>query len=224
MAGKSVADFLVRTALDDAFCELALTDPERAFEGYDLSEQERDILIRRDERLLGLLGGAVGHGHAAAEDSPQRESQEADAAPSPELPEVKLLLRLAPQVAQTPGAGANVAYAASLHTWPADRDARADQPSSGAPPEIEWLVRFTPTVVASGEEGLTVAYSAAIEPLDAVSDKPKPPAAANPPWNHHVDSAAAKAAARAVRASDAGGRYEKLLGLIHALQEGDDRG
>ncbi|MCP4249640.1 MAG: hypothetical protein GY778_21580, partial [bacterium] len=47
MKGKSTADFLIRVVLDDAFRELALDDPQRAFEGYDLSPAQRELLSSR---------------------------------------------------------------------------------------------------------------------------------------------------------------------------------
>ncbi|MFC1782191.1 hypothetical protein ACFL02_01230 [Planctomycetota bacterium] len=78
--------------------------------------------------------------------------------------------------------------------------------------------------------GLAVTYSASIHPVTAEDDETGPadraaaPEAAGAPWNHHVDSAAARAAAKAVQAADASQRYAKLLELVHALQRGGDGG
>ena len=77
------------------------------------------------------------------------------------------------------------------------------------------------------EAGLQVAYSASIDCQLARRDQaipPMPDAAqklASPPWNHHVESSAAKAVAQAVRMADPDERYAKLLELVHALQTGD---
>lgn len=227
MTRGSAADFLIRVVLDEAFRELAMADPQRAFEGYNLSDSERGILSGRDERLLELLGRAVAPGRASDAHREARDSSKAAARPLPTLPEVKLVLRLAPHTPQPAEATPQAAYEASLQPWLAEH---ATGQCGAAPAGLAWLVRITPTVVDSQEAGLTVAYSASIHPLAAGAGDSGPlnqqpaRAPASPPWNHHIESSAAKEAALAVRASDARGRYEKLLDLIHALQTGDDRG
>ena len=236
MKRGSAADFLVRTVLDEEFRELALANPQRAFEGYELSEEEKDILRSRDHRLLGLLGEAVAHKGAPAEHQLQKEHTDPTAPTLPSLPEVKLLLRLAPHVPQSPGSETNVSYAASLHSWPCEEeletDPDSDEQATGQPGaavgEVRWIVRITPNVVESQEAGLTVAYTASIHPLMADPNQVHPSVReptqelASPPWNHHVESTAAKTAARAALAADRGERYGKLLELVHALQTGDN--
>jgi hypothetical protein len=238
MKRGSAADFLVRTVLDEAFRELAIANPQRAFEGYELSEEEKDILRSRDHRLLGLLGEAVAHKEALAEQPLQKEHFDPTGPTLPSLPEVKLLLRLAPHVPQSPGSEPKVTYAASLHPWPCDDELKtgpdADEQAKGqtgaAVGEVGWIIRIVPNVVESREAGLTVAYSASIHPMMTDSDQTPPSARepteelASPPWNHHVESSAAKTAVRAVQAADPGERYGKLLELVHALQTGDNGG
>ena len=239
MTRGSAADFLIRAVLDEAFRELAIADPQSAFEGYDLNEEEQEILRSRDARLLGLLGEAVGQAKASVEHPERTGGSKTTESSPPSLPEVKLLLRLEPQASQAPDSASGVAYAASLHPWPGDdeskrTDAQSDERTEGhedgAPPKMAWMVRITPTVVEVLETGLKVAYSAAIHPFTADADVKQPSAqgptrpSARSPWDHHVESTAAQAAARAVRASGAGQRYEKLLELIHALQTGDEGG
>ena len=58
----------------------------------------------------------------------------------------------------------------------------------------------------------------------SISVRESTQALGNPPWNHHVESSAAKTAARAVQAAEPDRRYEKLLELVDALQTGDARG
>ena len=99
MKPGSLADFLVRTVLDEAFRELARTNPQRAFEGFDLSEDEKEILCARDQRLLGLLGAAVAQENRSGEDRPAEIPSPRGAPTKPSLPEVKLLLRLVPRPA-----------------------------------------------------------------------------------------------------------------------------
>ncbi len=238
MKRGSAADFLIRAVLDEAFRELALANPERAFEGFDLSEEEEEILRSRDRRLLGLLSDAVAHRQALAK-RPLEEEHTDPAAPAlPSLPEVKLLLRLVPQVARSPDSEPNVSYAASLHPWPCDDELKTgadigEQAEGRADPaagEVTWIIRLAPRVVDARETGMAVAYSASIHPLitdparNCLSVREPNQELASPPWNHHVESSAAKTAARAVQAADPGQRYRKLLELVHALQTGDDGG
>jgi len=239
MTRGSAADFLIRTVLDEAFRELAMADPQRAFEGYNLSEKEQEILRSRDDRLLGLLGEAAAYGEALVEHPAEDEPSKTAASSLPTLPEVKLLLQLVPHSAQQRDSTSSVAYAASLHPWPGDHDSKRADAESGehtgkhndpALPGVAWIIRITPTVLDAQENGLKVAYSASIHPFGVGTEEEQPPtqeatqALAGSPWNHQIESSAAKVAARAVRASDASRRYEKLLELIHALQTGDDRG
>ena len=238
MKPGSIADFLVRTVLDEAFRELTLSNPQRAFEGFDLTTKEKEILCARDHRLLGLLGAVVTQGKPVAE-HPSPQAPSTPATPTlPALPEVMLLLRLAPRAAPGADSGAEVAYEASLHPWAGDGAATtgpntAEQDERGADAavgEVRWMIRITPQVVNAKDSGLEVAYSASIHPVTG-PDEPAPPPAMRPtaelsgsPWNHHVESSAARAAARAVHAAEPGQRYARLLELVQALQTGDESG
>ncbi|MCK4659218.1 MAG: hypothetical protein KAV82_06810 [Phycisphaerae bacterium] len=239
MTRGSATDFLIRALLDEAFRELAMTDARRAFEGYDLSDEERNILHSQDERVLGLLGKAVTRGEASAEPSERRGPSNTETASLLVLPEVKLLLRLAPHTPQPSEPGSQMTYEASLRPWPGDLTSKGtdaeggrpiEEPDDGMPPAIEWMIRVTPTVVDSQEAGLKVSYSASIHPFTVGPDRihasaqEATQALASPPWNHHIASSAAKTAAKAVRVCGAGERYEKLLDLIHDLQTGDASG
>ena len=233
MKKGSVADFLVRVVLDESFREMALADPQSALEGFDVSEEEKDILCSRDHRFLGLLGDAVTRREEVAEPSSQVEPSEPVEAAAPKLADVRLVLRLAPQASE----GA-VSYAASLHPYPHDgepvRDAATDEQATGgadtAPGEVVWIIHVVPTVVETREAEMVVSYSASIQPLatkpagDCESDRASAKVLASPPWNHHVESSAAKDAARAVAAAKPDQRYGKLLELVHALQTGDEGG
>jgi len=238
MTRKSAANFLVRAVLDEAFRDLALSNPQRAFEGFDLTDEEKEILRGRDHRVLGLLGDAVRPQEPVAE-PPLEKAPPTPVAPTlPSLPEVKLLLRLVPQAVPSPGSEPKVSYAASLHPWPAD-DKPEGGPNSAAPTEngaeaaaaeVRWLIRIAPEVVESRDTGLAVAYSASIHPVTAEidetgpADRAAPPEAGGSPWNHHLDSPAARAAAKAVQSADPSQRYAKLLELVHALQTGGNDG
>ncbi len=228
MSRLTATDFLIRAVLDESFRELALADPLRAFEGYSLSAEHRDILSHPDERLLGLLGQAIATGHTDDPHPAPAESSEAADEPRPNLPDITLLLRLVPHRGQRPGSEGQVAYKASLHPWPGDQaDGQAQgEPPSDAAQQLAWVLRIRPTVVGVETSGMRVTYTASIQPFAGGTEPPDPDptrAAPTSPWNHHIESSAARAAAEAVRTSDSTGRYEKLLELIQALQAGDDR-
>lgn len=218
MALGSAADFLIRAVLDEAFRELSIANPERAFEKYDLTPDQRESLRRRDGRVLGMLGDIVAPARPGSEPPVAEQFPQVANPPLPNLPEVKLLLRLTPRGEQLPGGASKISYAATLSPWPGD-----SQVEENAADQVAWVVRITPTALGWQETGLNVAYSAAIQPL-AVASTPQTEATAGSPWNHQVDSDAAKAAAQAVRKSDADGRYERLLDLINALQPEAERG
>lgn len=231
MKKGSVADFLVRVVLDESFRELALADPQSALEGFDVTKEEKDILCSRDHRLLGLLGDAVTRREEVAQPSSQVEPSEQVQAAVPKLADVKLVLRLAPQASE----GA-VSYAASLHPWTvnAEPDSETDEQTTDAAGttsgEVAWIIRIVPSVVEFREADMAVSYSASIQPLvtnpagDCESDRAPANVLASPPWNHHVESSAAKDAAKAVAAAKPDQRYGKLLELVHALQTGDEGG
>lgn len=234
MKTGSIADFLVRVVLDEAFREQALADPKSALEGFDVSEEEKEILCSRDHRVLGLLGDAITQQTEGGGRPAQSAPTESKTDTLPELADVKLVLRLAPQASEE---GA-VSYAASLQPWTADAkpapdsatdEQAADAPGT-APGEVAWIIRVVPTGVEAREDGLAVSYAASIQPLpssfadDGESDPPMTSATAGAPWNHHVESSAAKNAAKAVAAAEPDQRYGKLLALVHALQTGDDGG
>jgi hypothetical protein len=246
MKQGSVDDFLIRVVLDDAFRELAQDDPDRAFEGYDLSEREREILRAQDHGVLGLLGEVVTQRQAAgnrkAGGDKAEEMEESEPATSksawPELADVELLLRLRPKVTEPPGSEPRVSYEATLQPWPCEDtpgpgstgDGQDDAKADTAGNEVKWIIRIGRQVVGAQDAELAVAYSASIHPLMGDGDQRRAPTpepdrgSASPPWNHHVESSAAKTAAQAVRDADADQRYARLIELAHALQTGDGHG
>ncbi len=239
MTGNTAADFLIRVVLDDAFRELAIDDPQRAFEEYDLSAEQREILAGRSDRILELLGAAAPQSRPSADGAGSKTEPPAAAAALPGLPDVKLVLRLAPHAVPEQGSSTKVAYEASLLPWtPDDASAKSQAPAdppgeipdSDGAPELSWLVRISPTVVDAEEAGVRVAYSASIRPLVEGAGLNQPPPPAQTPsepgrtWRHDLESPAVQAAAQAVRLCDTGTRYEKLLELIEAVRPEGRRG
>jgi hypothetical protein len=56
---RTIGDLLVRAALDDAFRDALEREPDAAMAGYDLTDDERRVLRRRDRELLDLVAAAT---------------------------------------------------------------------------------------------------------------------------------------------------------------------
>lgn len=85
--------YLERVVLDDNFRDLARRDPDASFEGFTLSEADRDVLRRQDEAVLGLLGRVLAGpaSHAPATEAPIEPGLQRVT-----LPEIGFLLRVTP--------------------------------------------------------------------------------------------------------------------------------
>jgi hypothetical protein len=59
MAQKVITQFLKKAALDISFRELILTNPDKAFEGFDLSETEKAIIKIQKPELSNLVATAI---------------------------------------------------------------------------------------------------------------------------------------------------------------------
>src|ERR1700686_31884 len=54
-----VSQLLIASALDADLCRRLLESPEETFQDFDLTEDERDLLRRPDQRMLRLFGVAL---------------------------------------------------------------------------------------------------------------------------------------------------------------------
>ncbi len=59
MSQKDVQNLIGRAVMDRAFRELLFSDPDRAFEGYDLTEQEKAILRNLDPDEVADFAGRL---------------------------------------------------------------------------------------------------------------------------------------------------------------------
>ena len=228
-------EFLIKSVLDTAFRELAQSDPDAALEGFDLSEDEKHMLIGGDERVLSLLGrvlphsGAVQHG---PEPACERTSEPSSYSPQT-LPEINLRMRLVPHAVASPDDQVELSYSASLHPW-TDDPASWDQPVGGAAEAastaaaVDFKIRVVPTMIPLPGSEPKLAYSATIQsPEEKVrtvaltgETESGDPSPRPPPY--HGDSLAARQAAAEVLQAEPNQRYPKLLQLISALRRGDD--
>lgn len=56
----TVLEIIARAVNDEEFRKLLFTDPDKALEGYNLSDEERALLSSLDEESLATYGGELG--------------------------------------------------------------------------------------------------------------------------------------------------------------------
>ncbi len=195
MGRDELVRYLRMAALDPDFCDLAATDPDRSFRGFDLDEADREALRRGGPEVLALVGRAL---DAAAPTPDPRPAVEVPAPPSHgTLPEVVLYLAVAPHRDED----GRLVHAASLHT---------ELP--GAEGCVRYRIRLSPSARPAADGGTALTYAAAIDPV--------PPASGPPPaafGGARADDPAVRAAADAVLNAPPNARYARLLDLLRAL-------
>ena len=238
MQTPGLTDFLIRTVLDGEFRELALADPDRACEGYALSDEAREVLCSRDERLLNLLSSAFRESWVEStppSTSPQQTPTDLPATQA--LPDVCLLLSLIPHVVETADDSLHFNYEASLRPW-TDPTHGVNDPQPPLAPDadgrIDFLVRIAPTVISPGLADPKIAYAATIQspfaaPAAPQQVNPKEPTIgsvaaseeSSPSKQADKESRILETLAAAVRQAEPSDRYERLVGLIRFLQTGE---
>jgi hypothetical protein len=130
--------WLSRVVLDDAFRALAEADPDASFAGYALDDHAKDLLRRRDPRVLDLLGAAIRVEVDAAE--PRGEPPALDLGTRIPFPEIAVVLRIVPQVTQLADGSLQVRYAAAIAPLPPAPVATAPA-VVGLKPHVPWVHR-----------------------------------------------------------------------------------
>lgn len=244
MTRPGMHELLIRAVLDETFRASLQTDFDTVVDGFDVSDEDREILRQPDERFLRLLGEAIRSTHPASNsptglDKTQMDNEaplaDDDAGANPptpvafSLPEIVLLLRVFPSVHVTPEGELNMAYAASVDPLPEGRAPddipRPDFDLPGQ--EVDSLaniVRIRPTAIYDESGRVTVRFSATMHPALPPEAMSSQGSTSRPPWHHHVDSESAREAAAEVRAAPPDKRYARLLDLVDALQRGDAHG
>jgi hypothetical protein len=59
MSQKAVQNLIGRAVMDEAFRTLLFSDPDKAFEGYDLTEEEKKILRALDAEEVASFAGKL---------------------------------------------------------------------------------------------------------------------------------------------------------------------
>ena len=95
-----ISQLLIASAMDADLCRRLLESPEETFQDFDLTEDEKELLRRPDQRMLHLFGVALAQ---QRELSPSHAQEASIAAPQPHaiveartLPAISLALTLVP--------------------------------------------------------------------------------------------------------------------------------
>ena len=132
-----VEKLLIAAALDSALAQRLTDSPDEVFAAFELTEEEEDILRRRDGRLLALLGQAVKS--AGAEQGPRAHENVASIPPIPpiagftQLPDMRLVLTVVPVLLAGDGPSRGLTFAA----WVTPLADGADADSLPAPDGVE---------------------------------------------------------------------------------------
>ena len=59
MSQKAVQNLIGRAVMDEAFRKLLFSDPDQAFEGFDLTEEEKKILRALDADEVASFAGKL---------------------------------------------------------------------------------------------------------------------------------------------------------------------
>jgi hypothetical protein len=112
--GSDLARFLEQVVLDDGLRARVLAGAPDAFDGFDLTADEREILARRGRGVLALLGRATRErlGHEVA--VPTASDVRGQVVP---MPEIALVVRVQPTATLVDGR-LDVRFTASLSPLP----------------------------------------------------------------------------------------------------------
>lgn len=192
----SLRDLMVALTLDPSLRDRLRADPDAVFADYELTAHQREVLLRGDEEILGLMAEAVG----ARVEPPPRPAPPPPEAPPTVLPEGRLRVTLQPQ-----SVGDQWVWAASIAPY-----LEAEPVPEGA---FSFLLRFVPSPVQRPDGTEAVRCTASVTPLGL----PPEPVELGSPWGHRTDTPEVRDAAEAVRAAPADQRYERILDLVAAV-------
>jgi hypothetical protein len=231
-----VSQLLIASAMDADLCRRLLESPEETFQEFDLTEDEKDLLRRPDQRMLRLFGVAL----AQQRDLSSSDAREVSvAAPQPNavveartLPGITLALTLVPCAQYQNGQLSTFAYAVWVNPLAEGTDPAAlPIPQGAALPgqpltPLHAVIQVSAVQLPDRDGKPQVGLSASLRQSSNVSGPPPPESAGNPgapPFGSDRGSAEVQAAAAAVRNASGEDRYGRLIDLMHALRGGEVR-
>jgi hypothetical protein len=231
-----ISQLLIASAMDADLCRLLLESPEETFQDFDLSEDEKELLRRPDQRMLHLFGVALAQQRELSSSDAQQASA---AAPQPHavveartLPGISLALTLVPCAQYADGQLSTFAYAVWVNPLaPGTDPAALPIPQGAALPgqpltPLHAVIQVSAVQLPDQDGKPQVGLSASLRQSSNVSAPPPPESAGRPgtpPFGSDLGSVEVQAAVAAVRNASGQDRYGRLIELIHALRGGDVR-
>ena len=233
MPKPDISQLLVDSALRPELRRRLAETPDKVFDDYDLTPEERDLLRRPDHRLLPYLGAALGRatgirpvGSGLPESSGAGFlacAEARDPNVSRLLPDALMAFTVVPCLV-----GDTIAYAAWVAPLQEGGDpsrlsipAGASLPGQALTP-LHAVIQLSAAYSKDANGRLQVSMWASFRQSSNVVAAPPPEAEGNPEASP-FDSPEVQAAAAAVRSAAPADRYEKLVALTRALRGGDVR-
>jgi hypothetical protein len=218
---SGIDQLLIASALDAELRRRLQESPEEAFQGFDLTEEEKDLLRHPDHRLLRLLGAAL-----ARERAPLGQADSADAQPQAviegaTLPDVSLVLTLVPCAKYENGRLDKINYAVWVKALPAG----ADPASLPLPQDIVFpgqpltplhaVIQVSALQMQDMNGNPLIGLSAVFRKSSNIS--------APPPPGSDLDAPEIQTAIARVRSAATEQRHDRLINLLHSLHRGESR-
>jgi hypothetical protein len=228
MPDRGIHQLLIASALDENLRRRLLESPDQAFQSFDLSEEEKDLLRRPDHRLLPLLGAALAHQHepkASPPPAPGGAPQPHAVVPARTLPDISLALTLVPCAQYVEGRLSTFAYAVWVNPLPEGTDPAAMPPPPGAAfpgqplAPLHAVIQVSAVQMQDAAGNPQVGLSACLRQSSNIT-APPPPETAGSPVASSVD---VRAAVAAVRNAQGEVRIDRIFDLILALRGGEIR-
>lgn len=242
MAKTGISRLLIASAIDPDVYRRLLESPEETFDGFDLADEDRELLRHPDHRLLRVLGEALAEEHATASAAADVATMAALPAvaggPRPgatlgmptvsaPLPDMSLVLTLVPCAISDGGELRNFAYVTWVSPLPEGADPEALPPPPGTVlpgkplPPLRAVVRVSSIQMQDAAGNPLVGLSASLLQSTNMSAPPPREAAGNPAAiGRDLSAAEVQSAIAAVRDAPAGARYGKLIELLRVLHPG----
>jgi len=234
-----VSQLLIASAIDVDLCRRLLESPEEVFQNFDLTEDEKDLLRRPDQRMLRLFGVALDQQRELSLSDGSSDMREVSVAvPQPHavveartLPGISLALTLVPCAQYENGQLATFAYAVWVNPLAEGTDPSLSPPPGAALPgqpltPLHAVIQVSAVQLTDQDGKPQVGLSASLRRSSNVTAPPPPESAGRPgtpPFASDLGSAEVQAAVAAVRSASGEDRYGRLIELIHALRGGHVR-
>ncbi len=235
-----VSQLLIASAMDADLCRRLLESPEETFQDFDLTEPEKDLLRRPDQRMLHLFGVALAQQRELSSSEAHSDARQASAAaPQPHavveartLPGISLALTLVPCAQYENGQLTTFAYAVWVNPLAEGADPAAlPIPQGAALPgqpltPLHAVIQVSAVQLPDQDGKPQVGLSASLRQSSNVTAPPPPESSGRPgtpPFGSDLGSVEVQAAVAAVRSAAGEDRYGRLIELMHALRGGDVR-